>query len=93
MEKNYTELLNNEEFVNKVQAAADKAELAQILNAYGIPATEEALAAAEQEMALNEEDLDNVAGGLANFLVKLNPFYWLTKWYVEASMNKNGFCG
>lgn len=85
---NYENILKDETFQAKIQEATNLEQVAKILNEYGIPATEEALKAAQENVEMTDSDLDQVAGGI----VRLNPFYWLAKWYVEKMMGKYGLC-
>lgn len=69
-------LFNNETFVSQIANATNTQEIVKILSDNGIEISEEELAKviseAKQESELDEEALDNVAGGVIR-----GPIYWL----------------
>lgn len=87
---NFKMILESEEFKTKIEAAAEVSDVVSILAEYGIQATEEELLAAIPTGELSEDDLDHVTGSgdIIRNLAKLNPFYWLAKWYVESSLTE-----
>lgn len=69
-------LFNNETFVSQIANATNTQEIVKILSDNGIEISEEELAKviseAKQESELDEEALDNVAGGVIK-----GSIYWL----------------
>lgn len=88
MKVNLENVINNETFKAKIESASDLTEVVNILAEYGIETTVEELTEAMPKGEMSEADLDTVAGGI----VRLNPFYWISKWIVGAALDSRGIC-